>query len=74
MVKIVLATKNRGKIDEIKAILECPDAKGDIVMTSLPDYPDIPEIAEDGATFTENARKKALTVARHTGLIAIADD
>ncbi len=74
MLKIVLATKNRGKIEEIRSILKDSDIKGDIEISSLLDYPGIPEIGEDGATFSENARKKALTVAAYTGLTACADD
>lgn len=74
MVKILLATRNQGKIDEIRAILKNSKIEGGIEICSLLDYPDIPEIVEDGVTFSENARKKALTSARHTGLIAVADD
>jgi hypothetical protein len=41
---------------------------------SLQDFPEIPEIIEDGQTFEENAVKKAAAVARQTGRMAIADD
>jgi len=41
---------------------------------SLSDFPDIKEIAEDGETFAENARKKALGCAKQTGLWTLADD
>jgi XTP/dITP diphosphohydrolase len=71
---MVLATRNQGKIEEIRSILKGSDIRGHFKITSLLDYPDIPEIVEDGATFVENAQKKALTVARFTGLMAIADD
>jgi len=54
----------------MKAILEPIGLK----ILSLEDFPDILEIGEDGATFTENAEKKALEVARQTGHIALADD
>lgn len=74
MFKIVLATRNRGKIEEIKTILQDSSLKGAIEITSLLDYPDIPEIIEDGKTFAENARKKAVAVARYAGLTAVADD
>lgn len=74
MLKIVLATRNNGKIEEIKTILQDSNLKGAVEITSLLDYPDIPEIIEDGKTFAENARKKAIAVARYTGLTAIADD
>ena len=68
--EIVVATRNLGKLKEIKAIL------GDypVKFLSLKDFPDVPEIPEDGETFAENAVQKARTVARLTGRIAIADD
>lgn len=72
--KIVLATRNQGKIEEIRSLLKGEEGRGSIEICSLKDYPDLPEIAEDGATFSENARKKALTVAQLTGQIAVADD
>lgn len=74
MLRIVLATKNRGKIEEIISILNNSNIKGGVEIHSLLDYPDIPGIAEDATTFSGNARKKAITVSRLTGLIAIADD
>lgn len=45
-----------------------------IELKSLLDYPDIPEIVEDGKTFFENALKKAKTVSEFTGEAALADD
>jgi len=74
MIKIVLATRNKGKIEEIETILKDSKLKKDIEITSLLDYPDIPEIVEKGKTFAENARLKAVTVARYTGLVSVADD
>jgi XTP/dITP diphosphohydrolase len=68
--KIVLATRNEDKVREIGEIL----ASLPVTLLSLADYPDIPEIVEDGETFLENARKKAMTVHEHTGLAALADD
>jgi len=68
--QIVLATRNRGKIREIKYILsDLP-----IEIKSLLDFPNIPEIEEKGNTFEENALIKAKTVAKLTGLPALADD
>jgi len=43
-------------------------------VVSLSDYPDIPDIEEDGATFFDNALKKAKSVSEYTGEIVIADD
>jgi len=66
----VLATRNLGKAREISAMLDLPDVK----MTTLRDFPAMPEVEEDGATFEENALKKARETARHCGVPALADD
>ncbi|MFQ5456788.1 MAG: XTP/dITP diphosphatase [Nitrospirota bacterium] len=68
--KIVLATGNSNKINEIKEILSGLD----ITFLTLKDYPDVPSIIEDGKSYIENAAKKAKHVARYTGEIALADD
>jgi XTP/dITP diphosphohydrolase len=69
--KIVLATQNQGKINEIKAILNGLD----IEVLSLDDVSgDSPEVIEDADTFAANAEKKALAVAKWAGLPALADD
>jgi len=67
MRQIVLASGNPGKISELKALLS---PLGWQVLTK----PSELEIEETGATFYENARIKALGVARETGLPALADD
>ncbi len=67
---LVLATRNRGKVAEIRELVE----GFGIELLSLEDFPDVPEVAEDGETFEANARKKAGVVARCTGLVALADD
>jgi XTP/dITP diphosphohydrolase len=68
--KIILATRNEDKVREIGHIL----GSLPLALLSLKDFPGVPEIAEDGATFLENARKKALTVQELTGLASLADD
>ncbi len=68
--KIVLASRNQGKLQEFKALL----ASLPVEVASLQNYPEVPEVAEDGATFAENAVKKARAVAAATGLWALADD
>lgn len=67
---LVIATSNQHKLKEFKTLLR------DLPLTilSLKDFPEIPAVVEDGTTFYENALKKALTVARHTGKLTIADD
>jgi len=70
MKELIVATRNRGKLVEISQLL------GEYVHTilSLQDFPDLPEIVEDGATFEENALKKATSTALATGRPVIADD
>lgn len=67
---LVIATRNPGKVREIEALL----AGLEIRLLSLADFPELPEIPEEGATFAENAAFKAREVARRTGLPALADD
>jgi XTP/dITP diphosphohydrolase len=68
--QLVMATRNPGKVRELREIL-----KGlNIRLLSLADFPELPEIPEEGATFRENAQAKAAAVARLTGLPALADD
>ncbi len=67
--KILVATTNPGKIAELKAMLDI-----DVELVGLADFEGIAEIEEDGATFAENARKKAVGYAKATGLWTIADD
>jgi XTP/dITP diphosphohydrolase len=68
--ELVLATRNRDKGAELAALL------GDLGITirTLTEFRDAPEIVEDGETCRANAIKKAKTIARHTGLPAVADD
>lgn len=68
--ELVVATRNQGKLREIRALLE----GSGIVVLGLDAFPDLPEVEEDGATFEANARKKAATVARLTGRLTLADD
>ena len=67
--EILVATTNTGKIAEMRAMLG-----GGVHWLSLADVQEIAEIAEDGATFAENARKKALGYAKAAGLWTVADD
>jgi XTP/dITP diphosphohydrolase len=67
--KILVATTNPGKAAELQAMLDL-----DVDWLTLADFPDVPEVKEDGATFIENARKKATGYAKATDLWTIADD
>ncbi len=69
--KLVIATKNINKVREMRdRLCSVPDME----VLSLGDFPEIPDIAEDGGSFMENAAIKALAVASLTGLISLADD
>jgi len=70
MNKIIIASRNRGKIDEYKALL----SDFPLSIASLLDLSDFPEIRETGATFRENALIKARAVAAAAGETALADD
>jgi len=67
---IVLATRNRHKRDELAALLSDLDVR----IRTMDEFPNVPEVVEDGETCQANAIKKAKTVAAATGMIAVADD
>jgi len=67
---LVMATRNAGKVRELAQLL----GDLDVQLLSLNDFPELPEIPEEGATFADNAAAKARAVARLTGLPALADD
>ena len=69
-VRLVLATRNNGKVRELEELLK----DFQVEVLSLEEYPDFPEVDEDGVTFQENAIKKAKETAAYTGLVALADD
>lgn len=70
MKELLVATGNAGKVKELAALL----SGSGIRLYSLQDFPDIPPVIEDGATFADNAIKKATAAAKATGLPVIADD
>jgi XTP/dITP diphosphohydrolase len=70
--KIILATHNPAKLAELRRILVA--SRVDVDVADLGDHPDMPQVAETGRTFEENALLKARAVAGHTGLPAVADD
>jgi XTP/dITP diphosphohydrolase len=69
-VKLVIATRNTHKLEEIRAIF---DFQGLEVLSAF-DFPDIPDVMEDGETLEDNAKKKAVEIAVATGCWALADD
>jgi XTP/dITP diphosphohydrolase len=70
--KLVLATRNPAKLEELSRILAA--GRVPVVLVTAGDFPDLPEVAETGTTFAENALLKARAVAAFTGLPAVADD
>lgn len=68
--ELIVATTNQGKLREIKELLKDLHLK----ITSLADYPDAPEIIEDGRTFDQNALKKAATIALYTRKLTLGED
>jgi XTP/dITP diphosphohydrolase len=68
--ELVLATRNRHKVEELVALL----GDLDITIHTLDEFPDAPDVVEDGDTCEANAVKKARAIADFTGLPAVADD
>jgi XTP/dITP diphosphohydrolase len=71
--KLVLATRNQGKITEFRRILEAL-APGEIELVGVDQFPDLIDVEETGSTFEENSLLKARYTSKATGLPAIADD
>jgi XTP/dITP diphosphohydrolase len=70
--RLVLATRNAHKVDELRRILG--DAGLAVELVGMDAFPDVPDVAETGTTFAENALLKAHAVATATGLPSVADD
>ena len=70
--RLLLATRNAGKLAELQRLLE--SAVPGIEVVGLRDVDDYPEAPETGATFADNALLKAREAVRYTGLPAVADD
>ena len=68
--RILLATHNKNKIIEITSALQGLD----IDILSLDDYPDLPEVIEDGDTLKHNSLKKAREIFEYSGITTLADD
>ena len=79
MARLVLATRNAGKVRELRSILtealtgQVQDLDVDRDVAGVEGY-GLPDVVETGVTFAENALLKARSVARATGLPAVADD
>ncbi len=71
--KLLLATRNKGKIEEFRRILD-DIAAGEIELVGLEQFPDLHDVDETGSTFEENALLKAREMCLASGIPAIADD
>lgn len=74
--RLVLATHNSHKVQELQALLQAqaPDVAGRLTLVSLAELGIGGEVVEDGVTFADNALIKARAAHAHTGLWALADD
>ena len=70
--KVVIASRNEHKIDEMRRILH--EAGLSLDLVGIQEFPDLPDVDETGATFAENALLKAREICAFTGIPAIADD
>ena len=70
MPNIVLASRNKHKVAELKFFLSGLQ----LDVSTLDDFPDVPSLIENGVTFEENALKKASQVFHRTNLLTLADD
>ena len=72
MLKLVLASKNLGKIAEFERMLG--QQANSVKVLGLNDFPDMPDVEESGNSLSENARLKAQAIAKFTNLPPLADD
>lgn len=70
MLKVLIASHNKGKIKEFNYLFK----EMNLEVFSLLDYPEIEEVEETGKTFEENARLKAESIANQLKLVTLADD
>lgn len=74
MTRLVLATRNVGKVRELRQLLADVPELSEVEVVGVADLDGVPEVPETGVTFEENARLKSRAVAEATRLPAIADD
>ncbi|MCP2326863.1 XTP/dITP diphosphohydrolase [Hamadaea flava] len=72
--RLLLATRNLKKLDELRRILATSPALVGVELIGLNDVPEYPEAPETGLTFAENALLKAREGVKYTGLPTVADD
>jgi len=71
---VVLATRNHHKVEELRGILADVCTELGLQIVGLDEFPDAPDVVENGVTFEQNAILKATSAAKATGLPALADD
>ncbi len=74
MTRVVLATRNPHKVEELREILADVCSELGLEIVGLDAFGDVPDVVEDGVTFEQNAILKASAAAQTTGLPALADD
>lgn len=74
MTRVVLATRNQHKVVELRHILSDVVEELGLEIVGASEFEGAPDVVEDEVTFEGNARLKAVALARHTGLPALADD
>ena len=72
--RLVLATHNEHKVEELRDILGDVLAAAGLTLVGVTDFPEVADVVESGVTFAANATLKAEAVAAETGLPALADD
>ena len=72
--RVVLATRNQHKVVELRHILSDVVEELGLEIVGASEFEGAPDVVEDEVTFEGNARLKAVALARHTGLPALADD
>ena len=70
MKRLLVATRNEGKLRELRALLAIPDLQ----LETLAQHPLIGDLEEIGVTFEANARAKAIHAARRAGMLALGED
>ena len=71
--RLVIASRNRGKLREMERIFKALAPQASLELVSA-DEVGLPEIAETGSSFLENARLKALAAAQWTGCLSLGED
>jgi XTP/dITP diphosphohydrolase len=72
--RLLVATRNAGKLIELRALLGDPTAVSGLTLETLDLHPEVGELEESGETFEANARAKAVAAARASAMFALGED